>query len=46
MTAVVAPRTVWIHSANSSALDTVAERQTRSTSGGVWMMTSSHTGPR
>ncbi len=46
MMAVVAPRTVWIQSANSSALETVAERQTRSTSGGVWMITSSHTGPR
>ncbi len=46
MMATVAPRTVWIQSANSSAFDTVADRHTRSTSGGVWMMTSSHTGPR
>ena len=46
MIAVVAPRTVSIQSANSSAFDTVAERQTRSTSGGRWTMTSSHTAPR
>ena len=45
-TASAEPRTVASHSATSSALDTVAERHTRSTSGGEWMMTSSHTGPR
>ena len=46
MIAVVSPRTVWIQSANSSAFDTVADRHTRSTDGGAWMITSSHTGPR
>ena len=46
MTAVVSPRTVRIQSASSSAFDTVADRQTRSTPGGAWMMTSSQTGPR
>ena len=46
MTASVSPRTVSIQAANSSAFDTVADRHTRSTSGGRWMITSSHTGPR
>ena len=41
-----APRTVVIQSASSSAFDTVADRHTRPTSGGRWMITSSHTGPR
>ena len=46
ITAAVGPRTVVIQSASSSALETVAERHTRRTAGGRWMMTSSHTGPR
>ena len=46
MTGVVAPRTVSIHAATSSAFDTVAERQTSSTSGARWTITSSHTAPR
>ena len=41
-----APERCVIQSASSSALDTVADRQTRSTPGGAWMITSSHTGPR
>ncbi len=45
-TAVVGPRTVSIHSDSSSALLTVAERQTNCTCCGRWMMTSSQTGPR
>ena len=45
MTASVGPRTVVIHSASSSALDTVADRHTSRTLGARWMMTSSHTGP-
>ncbi len=46
MMAAVAPRTVSIQAATSSAFDTVADRHTRVTSGGRWTMTSSHTGPR
>ena len=46
MIAVVSPRTVRIQSANSSAFETVAERHTRSTVGGRWMITSSQTAPR
>ena len=46
ITASADPRTVSSQSATSSALDTVADRHTRSTSGGEWMMTSSQTGPR
>jgi hypothetical protein len=42
----VSPRSVFIHSANSSAFDTVAESETVSTSTGRWMSTSSHTAPR
>ena len=43
---VVSPRTVSSHSPNSSALDTVADSDTRVTDSGRWMMTSSHTAPR
>ena len=43
---VVSPRTVSSHSPNSSALDTVADSDTRDTDSGRWMMTSSHTAPR
>ena len=46
MTAAVGPRTVVIHAASSSALETVADRHTRRTGVGRWMITSSHTGPR
>jgi hypothetical protein len=46
MIASVSPRTVRIQAATSSAFDTVAERQIRSTSVGRWMITSSHTAPR
>ena len=42
----VGPRTSEIHSASSAAFETVAERHTNRTSGGAWMITSSHTGPR
>ena len=45
-TAEVCPRTVTSQSANSSALDTVADSDTRVTDPGRWMMTSSHTAPR
>ncbi len=46
MTAAVGPRSVWIQSANSSALETVADSDTITTSSGRWMITSSHTAPR
>ena len=42
----VCPRTVTSHSANSSALETVADRETSVTLAGRWMITSSHTAPR
>ena len=42
----VSPRTVASHSPNSSALDTVADRETSATDSGRWMITSSHTAPR
>ncbi len=45
-TTVVSPRTISSQSPNSSALDTVADRDTSCTSSGRWMITSSHTGPR
>ncbi len=45
-TTVVSPRTVINQSANSSALETVADSDTRVTEAGRWMMTSSHTPPR
>ena len=45
-TTVVSPRTVWIHPPNSSALLTVADRLTSSTSSGRCRITSSHTAPR
>ena len=45
-TTAVRPRTCPSQSPNSSALDTVADRETTRTSGARWMMTSSHTGPR
>ena len=43
---VVSPRTVASHSPNSSALETVADSDTRVTDSGRWMMTSSQTAPR
>ena len=46
MIVAVGPRTVVIQSASSSALLTVADRHTSRAECGVWMMTSSHTGPR
>jgi hypothetical protein len=46
MTVAVGPGPDAIHPASSSALDTVADRHTKRTAGGVWMMTSSQTGPR
>ena len=42
-TTSVSPRTVTSQSANSSALDTVADNDTRATLGGRWMITSSQT---
>jgi hypothetical protein len=45
-TTSVWPRTVTSQSANSSAFDTVADRETRVTEAGRWMMTSSQTAPR
>ena len=42
----VSPRTVASHSPNSSALETVADRETSATDSGRWMITSSHTAPR
>ncbi len=45
-TVVVGPRAAVIHPASSSALDTVADRQTNRTACGVCTMTSSQTGPR
>ncbi|CAM5664198.1 hypothetical protein SBADM41S_02178 [Streptomyces badius] len=42
----VSPRTVSSQSPNSSALDTVADRETSVTDSGRWMITSSHTAPR
>ena len=42
----VGPRNAPIHSPNSSALDTVADRQTTATDNGRWIRTSSHTPPR
>ena len=42
----VSPRTVSSQSPNSSALDTVADRETRVTDSGRWMITSSQTAPR
>ncbi len=41
----VSPRTVSSQSPNSSALETVADRETRVTDSGRWMMTSSQTAP-
>ena len=46
MTVAVGPRTSVNQAASSSAFDTVADRHTRRTCWGTWMMTSSHTGPR
>ncbi len=45
-TTSVSPRTVSSQSPNSSALLTVADSETTSTSSGRWMITSSHTAPR
>ena len=45
-TAAVGPRTSVSHAASSSAFDTVADRHTMRTCAGVWMITSSQTGPR
>ena len=42
----VSPRTSPSQAPNSSALLTVADSDTTLTSGGRWMMTSSHTAPR
>lgn len=42
----VSPRTVSSQSPNSSALETVAESETRVTDSGRWMITSSQTAPR
>jgi ATP-dependent RNA helicase HelY len=43
---VVLDEVHYLQDASSGALDTVADRHTRATSVGRWMMTSSHTGPR
>ena len=45
-TTAVSPRTIVSQSPNSSALDTVADRETSCTCAGRWMITSSQTGPR
>ena len=45
-TTSVSPRTVTSQSANSSALDTVADSETSVTDSGRWMITSSQTAPR
>ncbi len=42
----VSPRTVSSQSPNSSAFDTVAERETKVTDSWRWMITSSQTAPR
>ena len=42
----VSPRSVPIHSPNSSALEIVAERHTTPTLSGRWISTSSQTAPR
>ncbi len=42
----VSPRSVPIHSPNSSAFEIVADRHTTLTDSGRWISTSSHTAPR
>ena len=42
----VSPRSVAIHSPNSSAFEIVAERATTLTDAGRWIRTSSQTAPR
>src|SRR5437899_1305214 len=45
MTTLVGPLSAPIHSPNSSALETVAERQTTDTESGRWIRISSQTAP-
>ena len=46
ITTRVGPRSVPIHSPNSSAFEIVADRHTTETASGRWMSTSSQTAPR